>query len=96
MDFLDPKFLEQLSGSGPIGVILILGTMVVLFLRGTLRRGRDVEEWHEVATKATDNLAAIVPTIESLAETVEAIYEADEAVRKEAELRSRIEAESKE
>ncbi len=95
MDFLDPAFLETLAGSGPLGVIIILGTVVALFMRGNLRRGKDVEEWHEIATKATDNLETIVPTIESLAETVEAIYEADETARKEAELRQRIEAEKK-
>lgn len=93
MDLLSPETLESLADAGPAGVILILAILVVLFMRGNIRRGREVEEWKEIAHKAVQQVEDIVPTVESLAETVEAMYDAQEACRKEAELRRLIESE---
>lgn len=100
MDLLDPEFLNQLSDSGPVGVIVLLGVAVVLFLRGNLRTGRDLaaakneaEDWKRIAHQAAENVATLVPIVESLAETTEAMWEADQTERREAEMLRRLEAE---
>lgn len=93
MDPLAPDVLDVLADTGPAGVIFLLATAVILFMRGNIRRGREVDEWKEIADRATETVAALVPTVERLTESVEAMFEAQEAQHKEAELRMRIERE---
>jgi len=102
MDLLSPDLLATLAESGPIGVILLLGAAVVLFMRGNLRTGTDLkrvreerDDWKEIANKAADNVATLVPIVESLAETTEAMWAADQAERREAELLRKLDAERK-
>jgi hypothetical protein len=102
MDLLSPDLLATLAESGPIGVILLLGAAVVLFMRGNLCTGKDLQrvraerdDWKDIANKAADNVATLVPIIESLAETTEALWEADQAARHESELRRQLKAEGR-
>jgi hypothetical protein len=100
VDLLSPDLLDTLAESGPIGVIFLLGAAVILFMRGNLRTGREFEicrkerdDWKIIAERAADTVATLVPIVESLAETTEALWEADQAERREAELLRKLEAE---
>lgn len=72
MNPLDPNLLPTLlEDAGPAGLILGLIILVVLFITGRVRRGKDADEWREVAEANADTLANLLPVVEHIVATQE-------------------------